>query len=166
MLSCRTFSLFSCRILSDFSKKQKNPFLSLIKTIETLSGSFLLGLPLKSLWILHGGWQQAQIYVKLLFKYDIQSESELWQVNKTRPQRFCPRIWTKHFSEIEKGLVIQYWSSVQRPLEWEAHSLNLPGEFGNNCFWKYPLLAIRVVNISSWNGLPISIDNSPWETLL
>lgn len=53
-----------------------------MNTMKTLLASFLPGFPLKLLWILHGEWQQAQIYMKLLFKYDSQSEFEMWQ-NKT-----------------------------------------------------------------------------------
>lgn len=78
MLSGRTFSLFSCRMSPGFSKKRgKKGFLSLIKTTEPLPGSFLLGLPLRSLRILPGEWQPAQIYMKLPFKYDIQRQSEM-----------------------------------------------------------------------------------------
>lgn len=50
-------------------------------------------------------------------------------------------------SETEKGLVILFWSSVQRALQWEAHSLNLPGEFRNVCFWEHLPLTQRVVMI-------------------
>lgn len=69
---------FYHKMLSDFSKKRgKKGFLSLIKAPEPLRGCFLLGLPLGSLKILPGEWQPAQIYMELLFKYDIPSQSEM-----------------------------------------------------------------------------------------